>query len=304
MVATSGGKEFTPRRWHPRGSHATRLDAHALLPAAIHTSLTLVTSDPALEAHILSVSADVRAALGDRLDRPVDRPAAVRTAPDLAGRIDHTNLKASATADDITALCAQAAEYHFATVCVNGRWVPLAAELLADSTSRVCTVVGFPLGAMASRAKAYEAEVALADGADEVDMVLDIGAMLSGDLVAVFDDIAAVVDASRPAPVKVIFENCLLTDDQKIAACIMSAAAGAAYVKTSTGMGTGGATVEDVALMRAVVGDELGVKAAGAVRSRDDAEAMMAAGADRLGTSGGVAIVTSTDGSATSEGAY
>ncbi|MEI6621374.1 MAG: deoxyribose-phosphate aldolase [Actinomycetes bacterium] len=234
----------------------------------------------------------------------MDRPYAVRTAKDLAGRIDHTILKASATSSDIEVLCAEAAEHGFASVCVNGRWVPLAAELLAGSSSMVCTVVGFPLGAMASRAKAYEAKVAVQDGADEVDMVIDIGAMLSGDLVAVFDDIAAVVDAARPSPVKVIFENCLLTDDQKIAACVMSAAAGAAYVKTSTGTSTGGATVEDVALMRAVVGDELGVKAAGAVRSLADAEAMLAAGADRIGTSGGVAIVAGTDGSAQGDGGY
>ena len=242
--------------------------------------------------------------MGDRLDRQVDRPFAVRTAADMAGRIDHTNLKASATSEDISALCAEAAEHDFASVCVNGRWVPLAAGLLSGSKSMVCTVVGFPLGAMASRAKAYEAKVAVQDGADEVDMVLDIGAMLSGDLVAVFEDIATVVDAARPSPVKVIFENCLLTDDQKIAACVMSAAAGAAYVKTSTGMSTGGATVEDVALMRAVVGDALGVKAAGAVRSREDAEAMLAAGADRILTSGGGAIISDNGVSTQSDGGY
>lgn len=263
-----------------------------------------MTSNSALDAQIATVDAEVHAALGDRIDQPVDRPAAVRTAKDLAGRIDHTALKATTTRDDIVKLCAEAIDHGFASVCVNGRWVPLAAELLAGQSPMVCTVVGFPLGAMATRAKAFETETAVADGADEVDMVLDVGAMLSGDLGAVFEDIVNVVNAARPKPVKVIFETCLLSDDQKIAACLLSAAAGAAYVKTSTGMSTGGATVEDVQLMRAVVGDDLGVKASGAIRTRDDVEAMLAAGADRIGASAGVAIVSGDGDGAAGEGGY
>lgn len=276
----------------------------ALLHPMVLRYVFLVTSNPALDAQIAEVTAQVRAALGDRLDRAVSRPVALRTANNLAGRIDHTALKATTTRTDIETLCSEAIEYGFASVCVNGRWVPLAAELLAGASPMVCTVVGFPLGAMASRAKAFEAQTAVADGADEVDMVLDVGAMLSGDLVAVFDDISAVVEAARPSIVKVIFENCLLTNDQIIAACVMSAAAGAAYVKTSTGMSTGGATADDVALMRAVVGDECGVKAAGAIRTREDVDAMLAAGADRIGASAGIAIVTGEGGSSQGDGGY
>jgi len=218
-------------------------------------------------------------------------PNALRTADSIAGRIDHTLLKGDATADNIRALCTEAVTHGFASVCVNGRWVPLAAELLAAADPMVCTVVGFPLGAMAPRAKAEEARIAVAQGADEVDMVIDIGGLLSGDLVGVYEDIRGVVTAAHPAPVKVILETCLLDDERKAIGCVLAAQAGAAYVKTSTGFGAAGATVADVALMRAVVGDRLGVKASGGVRSRDDAESMLAAGADRLGASASIAIV-------------
>lgn len=221
----------------------------------------------------------------------VDRPEAVRSADDLAGRIDHTLLKADATQAAIVELCAEAREFGFASVCVNTRWVPLAAEELADSPVMVCTVVGFPLGAMARRAKAAEAEIAVAEGADEVDMVLDIGGLLSGDLAAVYEDMVAVADGASPAPVKVILETALLTDEQKVIACLLALRSGVAYVKTSTGFGGGGATAADIELMRAAVGDQLGVKASGGIRTRDDAERMIAAGADRVGASASVSIV-------------
>ncbi|MFM8599755.1 MAG: deoxyribose-phosphate aldolase [Mycobacterium sp.] len=219
-------------------------------------------------------------------------PAALRTAKLLAGRIDHTLLKADATLEAIETLCREAHEHGFASVCVNTRWVPTAAELLADSRVMVCTVVGFPLGAMTRLAKAEEARITVAEGADEVDMVLDIGGLLSGDLAAVYDDMLGVVGAARPAPVKVILETSLLTDEHKAIACLIALRTGAAYVKTSTGFGGGGATAHDIALMRAMVGEALGVKASGAVRTRHDAEQMLAAGADRIGASASVAIVT------------
>lgn len=222
----------------------------------------------------------------------VQVPDALRTAKHLAGRIDHTLLKAEATLTAIETLCAEAREHGFASVCVNTRWVPTAAELLADSRVMVCTVVGFPLGAMTRLAKAEEARITVAEGADEVDMVLDIGGLLSGDLAAVYDDMLGVVGAARPAPVKVILETSLLTDEHKAIACLIALRTGAAYVKTSTGFGGGGATVADIALMRAMVGDRLGVKASGAVRTRHDAEQMITAGADRIGASASVAIAT------------
>lgn len=222
--------------------------------------------------------------------------AALRTSDTLAGRIDHTLLKADATRTAIGALCREAAEHRFASVCVNSRWVPTAAERLAGTGIMVCTVVGFPLGATTRPAKAAEAGITVAEGADEVDMVLDIGGLRSGDLAAVYDDICGVVAAVRPAPVKVILETSMLDDDQKAVACLIAARTGAAYVKTSTGFGGGGATTHDIALMRTMVGDALGVKASGGVRTRADAEAMLRAGADRIGASSSVVIVTGGDG--------
>ncbi|TXH41298.1 MAG: deoxyribose-phosphate aldolase [Actinobacteria bacterium] len=232
-------------------------------------------------------------ALGPAPD-DVDRPVALRDSDDLAGRIDHTLLKADATQAAIETLCAEARENGFASVCVNTRWVPLAAESLTGSDVMVCTVVGFPLGAMSRRAKAAETAIAVEEGADEVDMVLDIGGLLSGDLASVYEDMVAVVDAARPKPVKVILETSMLDDEQKAIACLLAVRAGLAYVKTSTGFGGGGATAADIALMRAAVGDELGVKASGAIRTREDAETMIAAGADRVGASASVAIVAGT----------
>jgi deoxyribose-phosphate aldolase len=222
----------------------------------------------------------------------VARPAALRESDTLAGRIDHTLLKADATLPHINHLCQEAMEHQFASVCVNSRWVATVAENLSGSSVLTCSVVGFPLGAMTRRAKAREAGIAVEEGANEIDMVIDIGGLLSGDLAGVFEDLQGVVGAADGRPVKVIIETCLLTDEQKAIACLIARRSGAAYVKTSTGMSTAGATVEDIALMRAVVGDLLGVKASGGIRTRDDAELMIAAGADRVGASASVAIVT------------
>lgn len=205
--------------------------------------------------------------------------------------IDHTLLKQDATKEQIEALIAEAKKYDFASVCINPTWIKLAAELLAESDVKVCTVIGFPLGANSSAVKAYETEVAVADGADEVDMVINIGALKSGDYDLVQQDISAVVKASGDKLVKVIIEACLLTDEEKVKACELAVAAGADFVKTSTGFSTGGATVADVRLMKETVGDRAEVKAAGGARSLADAEAFIAAGATRIGTSAGVTIM-------------
>ena len=214
---------------------------------------------------------------------------------EIAAYIDHTALKADTTAEKIQSLCAEARAHQFASVCVNSVYVPLAANLLADTAVKVCTVVGFPLGASLSAVKAYEAETSIAQGATEIDMVLQIGALKAEDYTAVYDDIAAVVEAShgRGAIVKVIIETSLLTNKEKVAACVIAKQAGADFVKTSTGFSSGGATTHDIALMRAVVGPDMGVKASGGVRNRNDALAMIAAGATRLGASAGLTIVSS-----------
>lgn len=222
----------------------------------------------------------------------VVRPTALRSAASLAGRIDHTLLRADATAAEIEQLCAEADRYRFASVCVNSRWVPLAADLLKQSPVMVCTVVGFPLGAMAMEAKGAEATVAVAQGADEVDMVIDIGALKSGRLRDLLADMEHVAKMADGRPVKVILETCLLTDEEKAIACLLALRAPVAYVKTSTGFSSGGATVGDIALMRSVVGSTLGVKASGGIRTAADALAMLEAGADRIGASASIAIVS------------
>ncbi len=205
--------------------------------------------------------------------------------------IDHTLLAAEATKEKIEKLCKEALEYHFASVCVNSCWVKLASEILSGSDVAVCTVVGFPLGAMDTESKAYEAEKAVADGADEIDMVINIGYLKSGMTSEVLEDIKAVRKATEGKVLKVIIETCLLSDDEKRTACELSAEAGADFVKTSTGFSTGGATEHDVALMRSVVGDKLGVKASGGIRDYKKAKAMIDAGANRIGASAGIAIV-------------
>lgn len=205
--------------------------------------------------------------------------------------IDHTLLKPEATKEQITKLCQEARQYDFASVCVNTCYVPLAKQLLAGSDVKVCCVVGFPLGAMDTVSKAFEAKTAVENGAQEVDMVINIGALKDKDYDYVTKDIAAVVEASQPAIVKVIIEACLLTDEEKVEACKCSMNAKAEFVKTSTGFSTHGATPEDVALMKKTVGDVCKVKAAGGVRSYDDAMKMIEAGADRLGCSAGIKVM-------------
>lgn len=209
-----------------------------------------------------------------------------------AKMIDHTILKADATMEQVEALCGEAAEYGFASVCVNSSYVPFCSEMLADSDVSVCTVVGFPLGAMSTAAKVMETRQAILDGADEIDMVVHVGMIKSGDWDYVESDIQEVVDEAKDkALVKVIIETCLLTDEEKVHVCQICKDAGADFVKTSTGFSSGGATVEDVALMRRTVGPDMGVKASGGVRTLQAAEAMVKAGATRLGTSSGAAII-------------
>jgi len=217
----------------------------------------------------------------------------------LAKMIDHTLLKPDATPDQIAQLCFEARKYQFASVCVNPTWVKLCAQLLAGSPVKVCTVIGFPLGATASEVKAFEAANAIDQGATEIDMVINIGALKARELEVVAQDIRGVVKVahSRGAIVKVILETSLLTDEEKTIACMLSKEAGADFVKTSTGFAGGGATVHDVALMRRVVGPEMGVKASGGVRTYEDAESMIKAGATRIGASAGVKIVQGPSGS-------
>jgi len=218
----------------------------------------------------------------------------------LAGMIDHTLLKPEATAAQIETLCGEARQHGFATVCVNPAWVELCARLLRGFPTGVCTVAGFPLGATLPEVKAHEAALSIRNGASEVDMVINVGALKSGDYRLVERDIAGVAETCRRAGAvsKVIIEAALLSDDEKVKACVLVKAAGADFVKTSTGFGPGGATARDVALMRRVVGPELGVKAAGGVRDLESAKAMIEAGADRIGASVGVKIVSESAGAA------
>ncbi|MEW9500473.1 deoxyribose-phosphate aldolase [Jeotgalibacillus marinus] len=210
----------------------------------------------------------------------------------IAKMIDHTLLKPEATNEQITELCQEASEHGFMSVCVNPTWVSLASKLLEGTDVKVCTVIGFPLGASATETKAFETKQAIEDGATEVDMVINIGALKSMQFDVVQQDIQAVVDAAKGnALTKVIIETSLLTEEEKVRACELAVAAGTDYVKTSTGFSTGGATVEDIQLMRKTVGAEIGVKASGGVRSTEDANQMIEAGATRIGASSGVKIL-------------
>lgn len=213
--------------------------------------------------------------------------------PNVARMIDHTLLKPEGTREEIIQLCKEAKEFQFASVCINPGWVSLAAKELKDSKVDVCTVIGFPLGATSSKIKALETRIAIEDGATEVDMVINVGFLKSKMYDEVEADIRSVVEAASCSHVltKVILETCLLTDEEKVIACILSKNAEANFVKTSTGFSKGGATVQDIALMRKVVGPLMGVKASGGVRSFDDAEKMIAHGASRIGASASVAIV-------------
>jgi deoxyribose-phosphate aldolase len=211
----------------------------------------------------------------------------------LAGMIDHTLLKPDATADKIAQLCFEAKKYHFASVCVNPTNVKLCADLLRNSGVKVCTVIGFPLGATSTEVKVFETKNALENGATEIDMVINIGALKAGDNELVSRDIHEVVKVAHAAGalVKVIIETALLTDDEKVVASLLAKEAGADFVKTSTGFSSGGATVHDVALMRKAVGPDLGVKAAGGIHTHEEAEQMIAAGATRIGASAGIKII-------------
>ena len=204
--------------------------------------------------------------------------------------IDHTILKPEASIDQVKQLCKEAREYEFCSVCVNPSFVELCAKELKGSSVKVCTVIGFPLGAMTSEAKAFEAKDAINKGANEIDMVINIGRLKDKDDEYVYNDIKMVKEATQGYILKVIIETCLLNDEEKIRACMLSKKAGADFVKTSTGFSTGGATKEDVALMRKIVGKEMGVKASGGVRSYEDMLAMVEAGASRIGTSSGVKL--------------
>lgn len=209
----------------------------------------------------------------------------------VASMIDHTFLKPDGTEADIRKLCEEARKYQFASVCVNPSYVSLASQLLRDTEVKVCTVIGFPLGATTSVTKAMETRDAIANGATEVDMVINVGALKSGNNLLVKKDIEAVVEAARgQAIVKVILETSLLTEEEKVCACLISKYAGADFVKTATGFGPGGATIEDITLMRKTVGIEMGVKASGGVRDYQTAQAMIQAGASRIGASASVAI--------------
>lgn len=219
--------------------------------------------------------------------------AAGGVSPDLARMIDHTLLKPDATPDEVQKLCEEAKKYIFASVCINAGHVPLCARLLRGTPVRVCTVIGFPLGATSTAAKAFESEQAIRDGAQELDMVINVGMLKAGELQYVERDIAAVVNAAKRHRVltKVIIETALLNDEEKVKACLLAKKAGADFVKTSTGFAKGGATAGDIALMRRVVGTAMGVKASGGVRNREDALALVASGADRIGASASVRII-------------
>jgi len=274
----------------------TREELQHLIDVIVHETMTASSRTTArCECH--SVVAEC---CPNRLQGVLDAGAtrvglhAVGGAPSsIASMIDHTLLKPDATRQNIEDLCREAAQFKFATVCVNPTWVALCSRLLAGSGVGVCSVVGFPLGATTADVKGYETQRAIFDGAREIDMVINVGALKSGDLRVAERDIEAVTTPCRSCGVlsKVIIEAALLTDDEKVTACTLAKAAGADYVKTSTGFGPGGATAADVALMRRVVGAEMGVKAAGGVRDLDALKAMVAAGATRVGASAGVKIV-------------
>lgn len=235
---------------------------------------------------------EVKAAVHNGATRISASPGTQNVDTQLAGLIDHTLLKPGATPDDIKTLCDEARRYEFATVCVNSSQVARCKALLGSSPVKVCAVVGFPLGAMAPGAKAYEAREAVRNGASEIDMVVNLGALRGGDYALVSEDISKVVNAARPARVKVILETGMLSDEEKVAGCTLSKLAGAHFVKTSTGFGQGGATVQDIALMRRVVGGAMGVKASGGIHNQQEAEQMVQAGANRIGASASVTIVT------------
>lgn len=270
------------------------MNREALVEAITREVLTALSS----RYDMAETGDQVREVVANGADRVAFHGEAADVPLDLAQFIDHTLLTADATAGDVDQLCQEAEQYHFASVCINPTWVKRAANNLRGTGVPVCTVIGFPLGATTTEVKMTEARKALRDGAREIDMVINIGALKSGETELVSDDIAKVVDAAHEvgAVCKVILETALLTDEEKVVASALAKGAKADFVKTSTGFGPGGATVYDVALMRETVGPEMGVKASGGVRTAHDAEDMIAAGATRIGASAGVQIVSRSDG--------
>ncbi len=270
------------------------MDRDTLIEAVTREVLTALATG----SDICDTPEKVRRVVANGADRVSFHGVASDVPLDLARYIDHTLLKPEATAGEIDTLCAEAREYRFASVCINPTWVRRAVKNLRGSDVVTCTVIGFPLGATTPEIKAMEARRALRDGAREVDMVINVGALKSGDHGLVGEDIAKVVDAAHEvgAVCKVILETALLTDEEKVLASALAKVAKADFVKTSTGFGPGGATVYDVALMRETVGPEMGIKASGGVRTTEDAEDMIAAGATRIGASAGVQIVSGTEG--------
>jgi deoxyribose-phosphate aldolase len=270
------------------------MDREALVEAITKEVLAVLST----QFDMAATGETVREVVANGADRVAFHGEAADVPMDLAHYIDHTLLGADATADDIDRLCTEAEQYRFASVCINPTWVRRAANNLRGTGVPVCTVIGFPLGATTTEVKATEARKALRDGAREVDMVINVGALKSGDHELVLNDIAKVVDAAHEVGgvCKVILETALLTDEEKVIASSLAKRAKADFVKTSTGFGPGGATVYDVALMRETVGPDMGVKASGGVRTAHDAEDMIAAGATRIGASAGVQIVSGSDG--------
>jgi deoxyribose-phosphate aldolase len=270
------------------------MDREALVEAITKEVLAVLST----QFDMAATGETVREVVANGADRVAFHGEAADVPMDLARYIDHTLLGPDATADDIDRLCVEAEQYRFASVCINPTWVRRAADDLRGRGVPVCTVIGFPLGATTTEVKATEARKALRDGAREVDMVINVGALKSGDHELVLNDIAKVVDAAHEVGgvCKVILETALLTDEEKVIASSLAKRAKADFVKTSTGFGPGGATVYDVALMRETVGPDMGVKASGGVRTAHDAEDMIAAGATRIGASAGVQIVSGSDG--------
>ncbi len=286
LEALRGGTEqpctASPRREEPAGAKAEAAQEHAHGEKDCGTSCTACPN--------YASSCGLHFALREGATRV--SPDKLRTSQDIAPYIDHTLLKPEATHDEVVKLCEEARRYGFATVCLNSVNVGIAARELKGSSVVPIAVVGFPLGAALPQSKAFETREAIRCGAKEIDTVINIGALKSKDYQLVLEDLLAVVQAARGAPVKVILETSQLSNEEKIIGCALSKAAGAAFVKTSTGFAKGGATAEDVALMRRVVGEDMGVKASGGVRSTEDAMKMLSAGANRLGASASVAIVT------------
>jgi len=289
VTTGTAGKVFSSEEWQPRkgSTSCPTPSGHACAsggggcPGCESACKTRPTAAPISANQLRDIGADRIAACHP-----------TKSCTEIASYVDHTMLKAVATQEEIAKLCEEARNHHFASVCVNPSYVAMSAKLLRGSDVKVCTVVGFPLGSTTPTVKAIEARDAMANGAEEIDMVINVGALKSGNDALVRGDIQAVRDATRGRVLKVILETALLTDDEKVRACRISKEVGADFVKTSTGFGPGGATVEDVKLMRETVGPMMGVKASGGIRDTAMAQQMIAAGATRLGTSASVAIVT------------